>query len=116
MFAVIGAMHNRKTHKIQVTRSKFLMHGGIISLILIGTGILFIPVESVGNLIYIIGYYNGSIPYPTGVPHVNQTDIFGASSQIVMLLIFLGIMFIPGIVRTLNDHQKGIDKISHKHY
>jgi hypothetical protein len=111
-------MHNRKTKKIVVTRSKFLIPGGILSLIIIGVGILFIPVESVGNLVYIIGYYNNSIPIPAGVTSakISVVDIIGACSQIAMLFIFLGIMFVPGIIRTYGDHRKGIHKISHKHY
>jgi hypothetical protein len=60
LFSVIGVMHNRKTKKIKVTHSKYLMIGSIISLIIIGTGILFIPVESIGNLVYIVNYYNGN--------------------------------------------------------
>jgi hypothetical protein len=60
LFSVIGVMHNRKTKKIKVTRSKYLMPGSVISLIVIGTGILFIPVESIGNLVYIVNYYNGN--------------------------------------------------------
>jgi hypothetical protein len=118
MFAVIGVIRNRKTKKIKVTHSKYLMPGAIVSLIIIGTGILFVPIESIGNLIYIIGYYNGSIIPPAGVtdPHVTYIDVLGGCSQIIMLFIFLGIMFIPGIVRHVTDHRKGIDKISHKHY
>jgi hypothetical protein len=118
LFAVIGAIHNRKSKKIIVTRSKFLVPGGIVSIVVIGVGILFIPVESVGNLVYILGYYNHTIPTPPDVtmPNVTIVDIVGASSQIMMLFIFLGIMFVPGAIRVMRDQKKGINKISHKDY
>jgi hypothetical protein len=95
-----------------------LVPGGIVSLVIIGIGILFIPVESVGNLIYIVGYYNGTIAVPTGVtsPKVTSIDIFGAAAQIGMLFVFLGITLIPAIVRVLSDNKKGVQKELHKHY
>jgi hypothetical protein len=79
---------------------------------------LFIPVESIGNLVYIVNYYNGNWLPPDGVksPNVTLVDVIGASSQIIMLFIFLSIMFIPGCVRTKIDNRRGIDKRSHKHY
>jgi hypothetical protein len=102
MFAVVGVINNRKTNKIKVERSKFLMPGAIISLIIIGVGILFIPIQSVGNLVYIVGYYNGTIPFPPGVtlPEVTVVDVIGAAAQILMLFVFLSVMFIPGYIRT----------------
>ncbi|MDR0739932.1 MAG: APC family permease [Mycoplasmataceae bacterium] len=118
LFAVVGVIHNRKTNKIKVQRSKYLLPGAWTSLIIIGVGILFIPVESVGNLIYIVEYYTGAMPLPNYVIQfdINIEDIIGASSQILMLFIFLGIMFIPGLIRIRSDSKQGVAKTSHKHY
>jgi hypothetical protein len=72
----------------------------------------------VGNLIYIVEYYTGAMPLPNYVIQfdINIEDIIGASSQILMLFIFLGIMFIPGLIRIRSDSKQGVAKTSHKHY
>jgi hypothetical protein len=59
MLAVIGVMKNRKTNEIKVKRSKYFIFGGIVSLTIVGASILFIPIQSVGNLVYLIGYNQG---------------------------------------------------------
>jgi hypothetical protein len=117
LLAILGVMRNRKTNHIKVTHSKFLLPSGIVSLLIMGSGIFFIPIQSIGNLVYIIDYYDGTIPIPPGVnAHITIVDIVGAASQIVVLFLFLGIMLIPAIVRNHNDHRKRISKMSHKHY
>jgi hypothetical protein len=116
MFAVIGVMKNRKTNHIKVTKSKYFMFGGTVSLIIVGIGILFIPIQSIGNLIYLIGYVNGSILVPSGCLVPDGVDIFGASAQIGMLFIFLAIMLLPAINRSISDRLKGISKHSHMEY
>jgi hypothetical protein len=47
---------------------------------------------------------------------VTIVDIFGAGSQIGMLVIFLCVMFIPAFIRIRYDRKQGISKISHKEY
>jgi hypothetical protein len=59
MFAVIGVMKNRKTKEVQVKKSKYFIFGSIVSLTIVGASIIFIPIESVGNLVFLIGYAEG---------------------------------------------------------
>jgi hypothetical protein len=79
---------------------------------------LFIPIQSVGNLVYLIGYNQGWIPMPADYhsPKPDNVDIFGASMQIGMFLIFLLIMFLPAINRSIGDRRKGVNKFSHSTY
>jgi hypothetical protein len=87
-------------------------------LTIVGASIIFIPIESVGNLVFLIGYAEGWIPIPQEYngPMPSNIDIAGASLQIGMLIIFLAIMFFPAIHRSIGDRIKGINKFSHSIY
>ncbi|GHU48821.1 hypothetical protein FACS1894218_6750 [Bacilli bacterium] len=64
IFAVLGAVINRKTKHVKVVKSKTFLFGGIVSTIVVGVGLLTVVMNSIGNFAYIVGYYKETIPYP----------------------------------------------------
>jgi energy-converting hydrogenase Eha subunit A len=59
IFAVCGALKNRRTKLIKVEQSKSFVVGGIVSTVIVGVGLSFIVVKVFGDLIMLIGYYKG---------------------------------------------------------
>jgi hypothetical protein len=59
IFAVGGALKNRRTKLIKVEKSRSFVVGGIVSAIVVGTGLSFIVVKVFGDLVMLIGYYQG---------------------------------------------------------
>jgi hypothetical protein len=97
------------------------MAGAIISTLIVGMGIAFVFIDSVGDFVYVLGYFNGSIPYPTGYDvgtfgAVDISDVIGSLLQIIVAFVFIGAMFIPAFIRCRYDNKKGIHKNSHKAY
>jgi ABC-type phosphate transport system permease subunit len=90
----------------------------------VGAGLAFIVVKVFGDLIMLIGYYNGWLAYPPayiaahpeGNWQVGFSDVLGGIFQVASLFIFMGIMFIPAVVRTHTDRMRGVDKHVHRNY
>jgi hypothetical protein len=119
--AVIGALHNRKTNLIKVTKSKTFIIGAIISSLIVGVGLLFVVVNTFGNFIYTLGYYQGFIPYPDWyIANYNEpvvlVDVIGAMLQIIVAAAFIGAMFIPAAIATRSERKRGINYNSHRKY
>ncbi|GHU32569.1 hypothetical protein FACS1894166_06180 [Bacilli bacterium] len=122
MFAVFGAIINRKSKQLKVAKSKTFMFGAIVSTVIVGVGLLAVMVNSAGDFVYTLGYYQGFISYPPDYhpssvePKVTTTDVVGSAFHIIIALIFIGAMLIPAAVRVHQDNRKNIHFNSHKQY
>lgn len=102
VFAIVGCLINRFKKKVVVKKSKFFIAGAIISISIVGVAMLYYVVDAFGNLGIILRDYNytGNDPGKKGIVFA---DVIGAIMQIVVLVFFIGVMFIPAIIRCKKD-------------
>jgi hypothetical protein len=74
IFAVCGALKNRRTKLIKVEKSKYFVAGGIVSILIVGASLMFIVLKVFGDLAMLIGYYDGAIAYPSWYISDHPTD------------------------------------------
>jgi nucleoside recognition membrane protein YjiH len=123
IFAVIGAIINRKTKQVKVEKSKTFLFGAIVSAIIVTIGLSFVIIDSVGNFVSIWDYYKYN-DYPSWyLQYLDQpgakvilADVIGSALQMVVMVIFMCAMFIPAAVKVHLDKKRGVHHHSHKAY
>lgn len=117
VFAIIGAMKNRKSNKINVTKVRGFWFCSIASTIIISIAILFIIVAAFADLGIISTSWlhdarNGGYFITNTAGHIEwidygmnewNVDLLGAIMTIVVLFIFIGICVVPSSIET---HQE----------
>ncbi|MBQ0045736.1 MAG: APC family permease [Mycoplasma sp.] len=101
VFATIGAMINRKTNKIKVTKAKGFWFCSIVSVIVISIAILFIVVASVADIAIIAGWAKDIVPdsVQDGYHQLDwNRDILGAIMTLVMLGVFVAACCVPSSI------------------
>lgn len=96
VFATIGAMINRKTNKVKVTKAKGFWFCSIVSVVVISIAILFIVVASVADIAIIAGWARDIGEDYTQADW--NRDILGAIMTLVMLGIFVAACCIPSSI------------------
>jgi amino acid transporter len=96
-FAIIGALRNRRTHKVKVEKSKVFLPAAIIAITIVGLGIIFVFINSFADLGISINNYNryGGDDY--------SYDLIGAIIAVVMLFTFIGVSMLPALIQNRYD-------------
>jgi uncharacterized membrane protein YvbJ len=103
VFAMIGALINRKTNRIKTDRRKSFVPAAYISIVIVGLGLIFVIVQSFANLGLVIHYANSG-KYKT--PDDKLDNVVGAVLTVFTLLAFVAIMFIPALLKRRNENHK----------
>jgi hypothetical protein len=75
---------------------------------------LYYLIDACGNLAILYNDFKNPGNDPTKI-QINEADIIGAIMQIVVFVIFIGVMFIPAWIRCVSDKKKtGQDDTSYK--
>lgn len=90
VFATIGAMKNRKTNKVAVTKVKGFWFCSIVSTIVISLGVLFILVASVADIAIVNSWDHYAENW--------STEMLGAIMTLVMLVVFVAVCCIPSSI------------------
>lgn len=99
LFAIIGAIKNRKTQKVDVEKSKFFLPMAWCSVITMSLPIFFTFFEPIANFFLLFHI-------PTTYPDWTTTVLVPRLMLVVALLIFLSLMFIPIFVEDYNMKKK----------
>lgn len=104
-FAIIGAMINRKTNKVKVTKVKGFMWCSIIATVLIDVTVLFIVISSIANIFLVYQW-----------PHSDESwsmDMLGTITTLVTLVAFVLICCVPSAIemRIENKKKSALNKV-----
>jgi uncharacterized membrane protein (UPF0182 family) len=100
VFAMIGALINRKTNRIKTDRKKSFIPAAYISIVIVGVGLIFVIVQSFANLGLVLHYASVG-KYGTHTD-VKIDNIVGSVLTVFTLLAFVAIMFIPAFIKCHN--------------
>ncbi len=103
VFATNGAMKNRKTNRVKVTKVKGFWFCSIVSTIVISLGCLFILVASVADIIIVNSWDHNLENW--------STEMLGAIMTLVMLVVFVLVCCIPSCYETYRER-----KLAHPRY
>ncbi len=103
VFATIGAMINRKTNKVKVTRVKGFWFCSIVSTIVISVAVLFIVVASVADIAIVASWKND----PTFTGNWN-VEMLGSIMTLVMLVLFVLVCCIPSSVEMHREKKNHV--------
>jgi lysylphosphatidylglycerol synthetase-like protein (DUF2156 family) len=105
-FAIIGALRNRRTNKVKVTKSKVFVPSAIIAITVVGVGIIFVFINTFANFCITLNNFIN----PDGSSHDFFTDFLGSTIALVVLFAFIGVMTIPALLQYRNDARRNIHK------
>ena len=80
-FAILGAIVNRKTKRVEVTRSKYFLPAAWVAVIFIGIGAAYMLIDSVVNMF-----------------GVNDANVKTSVIKFIILMILIAVSFIPLII------------------
>jgi len=111
VFAIVGAMKNRKTNAVKVVKVKGFMPCSIVAVIVIGIAMAFIVASTIGNIPIVVGW-----KADIGATYSEaawRTDMLGAIMTLVMLFIFLAVCCIPSLVEMKKEKSRGVPPVIH---
>lgn len=92
-FAIIGALINRKTKRVEVKKAKFFLTSAWIAAIIVNFGMLFLFIGAFANLIMVAVNYNAYVA-ANGLSEA-QTILNGQIARFIVLIMFIAISFLP---------------------
>lgn len=116
VFATIGAMINRKTNKVKVTKVRGFWFCSIVSTVVICVAVLFIVAATIADIAIVVGW---SKDIGNVIPGYEKTgylqsdwnkDILGAVMTLVVLFIFIGICCIPSSIEMHKEKKLNLAK------
>ncbi|TDO20415.1 amino acid transporter [Mycoplasma testudineum] len=87
--AIYGAIRNRKTQKVKVTKNKFLIPFGIVSIILVGLSMSITVIIPIIDLFLLTAVQN---------TFLTNELVVGKFIKVFILFIFILVMFVPTII------------------
>jgi hypothetical protein len=100
-FAIVGALHNRRTNKVKVEKSKVFIPAAIIAILVVGAGIIFVFISTFANFGMSLNDFLRHKDSPD-----YQFNLIGSIVTVVMLFSFLGVTIIATFVRGRHDVHK----------
>lgn len=97
-FAIIGAMINRKTNKVKVTKVKGFTWCSIVATVLIDVAVLFIVISSIADIFLVYQW-----------PHSDESwsiDMLGTITTLVTLVVFVLICCVPSAIEMRIENKK----------
>ena len=106
VLAVVGCLRNRKTKKIKTEKTKAFIPASLVTIIIVGVGLSYVFVESIGNIIVISDYYTNGYVVNGITMYVDTLTLISSYMVLIVLALFCGIMFIPSLVRIFYFDKK----------
>lgn len=107
MFAIIGAMRNRRTGLVKVEKNKYFMPMAICAVSVNALALFMTFFEPIANLFFLFRIPSTNIPLIEGKPaYVYSEVLVSRIMTVVVLIIFLVLMFAPIFIEDALDRKR----------
>ncbi len=107
--SLIGCLIKRNNNSIKTKHIKGFVPCAIISSVIISLGVLFIVISTIGNIPIVSSWYKDIGQEIDGSIYTYSSwlnSLIGAIMMLCLLIVFVGISFIPGIVAIRQENNK----------
>lgn len=102
VLATIGCLINRKTKKVKVKKDKYFIPSALVSVSIVGLGLLFIVIQTFANVPLVVGYVNNNAYNSI---QQGQDALIGVIMTLIILFAYLFIMYSESFVLLIKDKK-----------